>query len=74
MSEGFGVGCGDGSPAGGIRDAHAHVIARRQQTKMVFTSFRTLMIAVCPQRPLLHMRFKSVEAGLQARLINARRV
>lgn len=45
MSEGFGVGNGDGT-AGGIRDAHALVIAMRQQTKMAFTSFRTLMIAV----------------------------
>jgi len=48
MSVGFGAGTGDGTPAGGIRDAHAHVIARMQQTKKFFTSFRTLMIAVCP--------------------------
>lgn len=36
-SGGRDAGRGDGAPAGGVRDAHAHVIARKQQTRMTFT-------------------------------------
>jgi hypothetical protein len=42
MSAGFDVGNGDdGTPAGVVRDAHAHVRARRQKTTMIFTSLHT---------------------------------
>jgi hypothetical protein len=52
-----GAGCGDGVPAGGIRDAQAHAIARRPQTKITFTSVRTLVsiriqeIAMATKKP-----------------------